>query len=250
MKDADADWLDEAVSRDDLPSAPPEVKERVIRQVHERLAAERAPRAPQPAAVAPADEARRDPPAAPSWPSEAVPRRPQGGPTLRSPVIANDVAAPLPAVVPAPAFLKSTEPALDLPAAAWAARAALPFAPAPPRPPARRAVKTAQSRVLGLEPGKTEPLGEAIAQAVAAVLPFRAAVPPLTSRRYASLCAELDLWPARTGEILRRYQILGDAARVALDAYWAREHAARPEARAAFEGDFAYYTAWLRAQWA
>ncbi len=246
----DEDWLDEVRSRDDLPSAPPEERERVIRQVCERLAAATAP---------------KEAPAAGAPPPGGVRPVTQGGPTLRSPTIdaaaaeaaeaANDVVhlvakpvGPMPAVRPTPAFAKSTDLAPDLSTEAWIARGALPFRPPSPDQPRPRAAKTVQTPVHGLEPGRTLPLGDtSIAAAVAQALPFAALPPPLTGRQYASLCAELALWPERSEGILLRYQVRGGAARAALDAYWARVHAARPEVRAAFEADFASYAGLLRA---
>jgi hypothetical protein len=103
--------------------------------------------------------------------------------------------------------------------------------------------------VAGLdEPGKTAPLGDtSVAEAVAAVLPFRAPEPALTLRRYACLCMELQRWPDRAAEVLVRYQ-LDEAMLAAVREHWGRVCAEDPEAMAAFARDGAKYAEWLRAQ--
>ena len=65
---------------------------------------------------------------------------------------------------------------------------------------------------------------------------------------YASLRAELLVWPERSDEILPRYHVMNEAARRALEEHWERELAASPEARASFDKALAKYTAWLRSQ--
>lgn len=260
------DWVasDDRESSDDLPSRPVEERERAIRELCWRLGAAMPPMAPAPAAAS--RDGQHGAPGAPFPRPRSVPPKAQGWATLRSPVLgaapsaANDVAqppappVPMPAVVQQPAFLVSTALPIDLPPEAWAKRGALPFKPAPPeQSQPKRAPKTTQSRVHGLEPGGTLFLGEKMAKPTAAVLPFLAPAPvpapapPLTLRQYASMCAELARSPERSGEILRRYQVHSDEALTALQAYWAFEHAARPEVRTAFEQDFASRTAWLRA---
>jgi hypothetical protein len=111
-----------------------------------------------------------------------------------------------------------------------------------------------QSPVLNQSQGRTAPLGDdSIAKAVAA-LPFAgntvgaalAPVPRLPLETYASLRAELSLWPERLAEILPRYHVINEAARRALEEHWERELAASPEARATFDKALAEYTAWLR----
>ena len=113
-----------------------------------------------------------------------------------------------------------------------------------------------QTPVLDPRKGETTPLGDdSIAKAVAA-LPFvRASTgagvvpfPRLSIQQYASLRAELALWPSLSGEILRRYGVMNEAAHRALLEHWEAELAASAEARATFEKDLASYTAWLRAQ--
>ena len=94
-----------------------------------------------------------------------------------------------------------------------------------------------------------------LAKAVAA-LPFAGTtvgaalvpVPRLPLETYASLRAELLIWPERSAEILPRYHMMNEAARRALEEHWEGELAASPEARASFAKALAEYTAWLRTQ--
>jgi hypothetical protein len=72
--------------------------------------------------------------------------------------------------------------------------------------------------------------------------------PRLSLEQYASLCAELALWPARSDEILRQYRVVNEAARRALTEHWEAELAKSPKAWATFEEALAVYTAWLRSQ--
>ncbi len=129
----------------------------------------------------------------------------------------------------------------------------LPFTP--PTPGSELA-RTLQVPVLDLMKGQTAPLGDDSIQKAVAALPFIGErvdaglvfFPRLSIQQYASLCAELALWPERSGEILRRYHVMNEAAPRALFEHWQAELAASPEARAAFEEHLASYTAWLRAQ--
>lgn len=247
--------VDDPLSEDDVSPVPAEARTRVIGRVCAYLAAMKGPGEAPSAAGLRGRGGVAEPP-------ESMAVLTQSGVTLRSPssqawaveeerapapVAANDVRAKAaPRVPAAPPVLLCTG---DIPPE-LRAKPPLPFrAPLEGQPQPRRAPKTAQSRVYGLEPGKTAPLGDtSIARAVAGVLPFAAPPLPLTLRQYASLCAELACWPSRAAEILQRYQVPGEAARAALDAFWSRERAARPELRAAFDEDVARYTAWLRAQ--
>jgi hypothetical protein len=127
-----------------------------------------------------------------------------------------------------------------------------PFKPRAPGPELARTMKTP---VLNPKKGETAPLGDdSIAKAVAAVLPFvpvGAAVvpfPQLPLEAYASLRAELSLWPERSAEILPRYYVMNEAAQRALEDHWQKELAASSEARASFDKLLAEYTAWLRTQ--
>jgi hypothetical protein len=247
--------VDDPLSEDDVSPVPAEARARVMGRVCAYLAAMRGP-GDAPTVMGPQ---RRN---GAAEPPESMAVLTQSGVTLRSPsshawgveeasrpapVAANDVRSKAaPGVPAAPPVLLHTG---DIPPE-LRAKPPLPFRPMlEGQPQPRRAPKTAQSRVYGLEPGKTAPLGDtSIARAVAGVLPFAAPPLPLTLRQYASLCAELSFWPSRAAEILQRYQVPGEAARAALDAFWSRERAARPELRAAFDEDVARYTAWLRAQ--
>jgi hypothetical protein len=126
--------------------------------------------------------------------------------------------------------------------------------PFKPLAPGAELARTMQVPVPNWQKGETTPLGDdSITKAVAA-LPFvgntvgaaLAPFPLLPLEAYASLRAELSLWPERAAEILPRYHVLNQAAHTALEEHWQRELAARPEARAAFGKLLAEYTAWLR----
>ena len=68
-------------------------------------------------------------------------------------------------------------------------------------------------------------------------------LPELSIEQYASLNAELELHPQRTGEILSRYG-MSEAQRARFDAFW-RSRLASPDARRAYEQAHATYKAWL-----
>jgi hypothetical protein len=145
--------------------------------------------------------------------------------------------------------------ALELPAEVREQLGRLPFKSAAEAQAAgKAAARTMQVPVMRRGHGETVPIGDdSIAKAVAA-LPFVGntvgagvvALPQLTVEQYASLRAELSVWPERAGEILRRYQVVNEAARRALDEHWEAWLARQPEPRAVFERALAAYTAWLR----
>jgi hypothetical protein len=76
----------------------------------------------------------------------------------------------------------------------------------------------------------------------AAVVPY----PQLSLEMYASLRAELSLWPERSAEILPWYHVMNTAAWRALDEHWLIELRTNPEARAKFDKVAAEYMGWLR----
>ena len=129
----------------------------------------------------------------------------------------------------------------------------LPFKPLPP------GIELTQTKqVPVLNPWKGETVGpgdDSITKAVAALpfagdtgvaalLPF----PRLSLEAYASLRAELSLWPERSAVILPRYHVMNEAAHRALNEHWHTELAASPEARATFDKLLADYMAWLRTE--
>ena len=128
--------------------------------------------------------------------------------------------------------------------------------PFKPRPPGTELTQTKQVPVLNPRKGETVgPGDDSITKAVAALpfagdtggaalLPF----PRLSLEAYASLRADLSVWPERSAEILPRYQVMNEAAYRALSEHWHTELAASPEARATFDKLLADYTAWLRAR--
>ena len=141
----------------------------------------------------------------------------------------------------------------DLPAEFWERLGRLPFRPASPEQPT--AERTMKLPVMGRGQGETAPVrADSIAKAVRA-LPFAGntvgtvivLIPRLKLHEYASLCAELAVWPEWVREILLRYQVLSEASRRALDEHWAERLLGNREERAAFERAVGEYSAWLRA---
>lgn len=75
-------------------------------------------------------------------------------------------------------------------------------------------------------------------------VPVRPAdLPELSIEQYASLNAELELSPQRTGEILARYR-MNESQRARFDAFW-QLRLASPDARRAYEQAHTTYKAWL-----
>ena len=72
----------------------------------------------------------------------------------------------------------------------------------------------------------------------------QAQAPGLTLQQYASLTVDIELNPAQTADILRRYGAHEEGKR-ALDEQWAQVLGDQPARRAAFEEAKAYYRAWL-----
>jgi hypothetical protein len=239
----------------DLPPSTPEDKERRMRRLFEKLDAELARKGEPPVATA-ATSARA--------PGER--RVGEDGATVRSPSFDERPAAPPPAEPPSlpvdareprppngrpPENLTTTAVVLEIPAELREQMGRLPFKP---RAPGTELARTMQVPTLNPRQGETAPLGDdSIAKAVA-VLPFAgntvgAALvlfPRLSLEAYASLRAELSLWPERSAEILPRYHVMNEAACRALDEHWQIELAASPEARATFDKLLADYMVWLR----
>jgi len=238
-----------------LPPSTPAEKEQRVRRVLERLDAEAArrgevanagaiPRAP---AEHPVGDVGRD------------------GATVRSPSFDERPSVPLPAEPP-PVDAREPRPAEGWPVEDWKTITSvvevpaelrelmgrLPFMPRAPGPELARTMKAAAPYWLK---GQTAPLGEdSIPKPPGAALPFvkntvgpaLAPFPLLPLEAYASLRAELSLWPERSAEILPRYHVNNEAAHAALEEHWQRELAASPEARARFGKLLAEFTAWLR----
>lgn len=68
-------------------------------------------------------------------------------------------------------------------------------------------------------------------------------LPELSIEQYASLNAELEFNPQRTGEILARYR-MNEGQRARFDAFW-QSRLASPDARRAYEQAHATYKTWL-----
>ena len=122
--------------------------------------------------------------------------------------------------------------------------------------PGSELARTLQSPVHNPLKGQTAGHEDNAIRKALASLPFIGAVvgdafvtfPRLTIQQYASLCAELAVWPTRSGEILRQYRVVNETARRALTEHWEAELAKSLKARTTFEEALAVYTAWLRSQ--
>ncbi len=239
----------------DLPPSTPEDKQRMARRLFEQLDAELARKGELPAATAATAAASAPAPGGRRVEADAV--------TARSPSLDERPAAPTPAEPPSfPVDARQPRPAADLmtttlvheiPAELRERLGGLPFKP---RPPGTELTRTKQVPVLNPRKGETAAPGDdSITKAVAA-LPFAgntggAALQPfprLSLGAYASLRAELSVWPERSAGILPRYHVMNEAACRALHAHWQNELAASPEARATFDKLLADCTAWLRTQ--
>ena len=216
----------------ELPPSTPEDKQRMARRLFEKLDAELARMGePSVATAATAATSAQAPAEPPSPPVDAREARPPEGRPVED--------------------LTTTALALELPAEVREQMGRLPFKP---RAPGTELTRTMKVPVLNPRQGETVPLGDdSIAKAVAA-LPFAGntvgpalvSYPRLSLQAYASLRAELSLWPERSAEILPRYHVMNEAARRALDEHWQIELAASPEARATFDKLLADSMAWLR----
>jgi hypothetical protein len=119
-------------------------------------------------------------------------------------------------------------------------------------PPKVRAAPTLPCSVMTPVGRGTTPAGDdSIERAVAAVRsaaskPAAVPVPALSLAHYASLCAEMAVWPEYPDEVRRRYQVSSRAVHEALDAEW-RERAARdPGVGAELARRYGEYVRWLR----
>jgi hypothetical protein len=139
-------------------------------------------------------------------------------------------------------------------------------APAEAAPPVKRAPAALSGTSMGhvipkgpalpfaAPPASAAPQAAAPAPAPAAPALSPAAQPPaapaqapaLTLEQYASLCVDLSVDVAKTGETLQRYGMTMDQAR-ALDAYWKGRVASEPAVREAFDRAYAAYRTWLLA---
>ena len=244
----------------DPPPATPEDKQRMARRIFERLDAELAQKGEPPAAT----------PATAAMSAPAPGGRPvdEDALTARSPRFDERPAAPTPAEppsLPVPVDARQPRPpegrppldpltttlVHEIPAELRERLERLPFKPLPP------GIELTQTKqVPVLNPWKGETVGpgdDSITKAVAALpfagdtgvaalLPF----PRLSLEAYASLRADLSVWPERSAEILPRYQVMNEAAYRALNEHWHTELAASPVARAMFDKILAGCMAWLR----
>jgi hypothetical protein len=111
------------------------------------------------------------------------------------------------------------------------------------------------------EVGETLPLGANLLSAMLPALPFGhvgsapppvvpkpapAPAPQLTLDAYASLCAELAVFPARTIDILRKYGVLDDTMKRELDQRWRDIFITAPPLRDEWQRKVASFGDWLR----
>lgn len=214
----------------DLSPATPEDKERLSRRFLTRLDAALSERSESPTTGKPPPPEARPPEVRPPEARPPEARPPEG---------------------PPPEVLTSMAVALDLTAEVQEALRGLPFkAPEP----GTEFGTTMQVPVMDPRKGETAGLGDdSITKAVAA-LPFagnmvgqsKVPIPRLPLEAYASLRAELSVWPERSADILPQYHVMNEAARRALDEHWQTQLEASPELRAKFEKALGDYTAWLR----
>ena len=161
-----------------------------------------------------------------------------------------NASVPLPAVVRAPEALTITS-VFEIPAELREQLGKLPFKPLAP---GLAVAQTMNVPVMNRYQGLTVPDGDDSIAKAAAVLPFPDTTvdtglvpfPRLSLEQYASLRAELSVWPERSIQILSRYYVMVDTERDALEKHWQTQLAASPEMRATFEKALADYTAWLR----
>jgi hypothetical protein len=138
----------------------------------------------------------------------------------------------------------------DLPSFIRQQSGALPFSGAISSPLATRG---AAPREPSPGAGETLGLGVDLMAQVRATLPFTPrsagpAFPRLPLQSYASLCAELTVYPERAAEILGKHGIKDDQARRALDADWRARLAEHADTREAWRGMCAQYEGWFRQQ--
>jgi hypothetical protein len=167
-------------------------------------------------------------------------------------------AVPPPAAVaplkPQKPGLGGTSMALDIGAAV---AAALPFAGSAPGAKAATTQQTASSPAM-----KPKPVGSGTGFVPAdivkkAAVPFGAAPPPavaaprppeLTVQQYASLCAELAVYPARADAIRLKYRVADAQTMAALEGVWRERFAKDPATRADWQKQAEQFQTWLRTQ--
>lgn len=150
----------------------------------------------------------------------------------------------------APPFLAGTMAVADFPSFLKQAVRALPFA-GNSTPASMASASVPQGRAPA--PGETIGLGIDLMALVRPSLPFAqpssgATFPRLPIESYASLCAELTVFPARATEILKKYGIKDDQARAALDEDWRARLAQHADTRETWQKLCAQYEAYLRQQ--
>ena len=118
-----------------------------------------------------------------------------------------------------------------------------------PGPPRAKHAKVAE----------TLPLGANLLSALLPTLPFKqlagahaagvappTPLPDLTLDAYASLCAELTVFPAKSAEILRKYGLADDRARRGMDQRWQDLFTTAPSLRSEWQRKTTAFCDWLR----
>jgi hypothetical protein len=160
-----------------------------------------------------------------------------------------------PPVLRAPSPLAGTMMTSEPLQGARAAATALPFGNAPS---ARFVAEMSAPRPGAPEAkvgGETLPLGVDLLGAMRQELPFKksaapspapvAAWPRLTLDTYASLCAELSVFPERGPDILKKYGIADEAGLRAVDREWAERLSTHPETQDLWQRKVGEFRAWL-----
>lgn len=163
-----------------------------------------------------------------------------------------------PPVVRAPLHLSGTMMASEPIAGARSPLAALPFGQAPSSEFVSQMSAPRVGTPEATVGGATLPLGIDLLGKMRKELPFlkaassvpgpaatAAAWPRLTLDTYASLCAELSVFPERVSEILKKYGIADDAGRRGVDREWAERLSAHPETQDLWQRKVGEFRAWL-----
>jgi len=186
-------------------------------------------------------------------PSEPLPVPEPAVPSFMQAALA---AASAPPVRDVPTELAATAMVFELPNALRPKPAdALPFHESSERPFA--ALPSEQKPAMPpAGAGETLDEGVNLMALVSATLPFVKApkegapvpVVAMPLQTYASFCAELAVFPERTAEIARKYNVASEEVRAVVDRDWRSRMEAQPAIRAAWEKLFTTYRDWLLRQ--
>ena len=184
-------------------------------------------------------------------------------PIVSIPIHSSPLAAARPPTPVPPAFWPSSDLAGTI------SVASLPIPHRPPADPLPFGITPSSEFVASLaavrpatphsEVGETLPLGANMLSAMLPALPFNhagtapppvagkfASAPQLTLDAYASLCAELSVFPARTIDILQKYGVVDDSMRRELDQRWRDLFTTAPPLRDEWQRKVTSFSDWLR----